>query len=176
MLIIPTSMALEIPGIHFGHPSWAVKSGAPQGRNVHDISYSEVPEHILNGSRPSGRSWLQTRCEDRWGPIHLLNLHAIMTMILGVVDREGISEVLLWAKDLKGAFTLLRFHPSQSRLFALSREKSSSSPVLKNCGFKGFLRPAKVPGLNFKTLVPFMNAENARTGNNWLWLRLPVIN
>ena len=37
----------------------------------------------------------------------------------GVVDREGIGEVMLWAKDLKGAFTLLRFHPSQSRLFAL---------------------------------------------------------
>ena len=30
-----------------------------------------------------------------------------------VVDREGISEVMLWAKDLKGTFTLLRFHPSQ---------------------------------------------------------------
>jgi hypothetical protein len=122
MLIIPTGMALEIPGIHFGHPSWAVKSGAPQGRNVHDIPYSEVPEHILNGSRPSGRSWLQTRCEDRWGTINLPNLHAIMTMILGVVDREGISEVMLWAKDLKGAFTLLRFHPSQSHLFALGLE------------------------------------------------------
>jgi hypothetical protein len=40
-------------------------------------------------------------------------------MILGVVDREGIEEVMLWAKYLKGAFTLLRFHPSQSRLFAL---------------------------------------------------------
>ena len=79
MLSIPSSMALEIPGIHFGHPSWAVKSGAPQGRNVHDISYSEVPELILNGSRSSGRSWLQTRCEDRWGPFRLPNLHAIMT-------------------------------------------------------------------------------------------------
>ena len=45
-----------------------------------------------------------------------------MTMNLGVVDREGISEVILWAKDLKGAFTLLRFHPSQSRLFALGLE------------------------------------------------------
>ena len=40
-------------------------------------------------------------------------------MILGAMDREGISEVMLWVKDLKGAFTLLRFHPSQSRLFAL---------------------------------------------------------
>ena len=38
MLIIPTSMALQIPGIHFGYPNWAVKAGAPQGRNVHDIS------------------------------------------------------------------------------------------------------------------------------------------
>ena len=38
---------------------------------------------------------------------------------LGGVDREGIDEVMLWAKDLKGAFTLLRFHPSQSRLFVL---------------------------------------------------------
>jgi hypothetical protein len=42
-----------------------------------------------------------------------------MCMILGVVDRDGIEEVMLWAKDLKGAFTLLRFHLSQSRLFAL---------------------------------------------------------
>jgi hypothetical protein len=43
-------------------------------------------------------------------------------MILGVVDREGIDEVMVWAKDLKGAFILLRFHPSQSRLFALGLE------------------------------------------------------
>ena len=58
-----------------------------------------------------------------------------------------------------------------------SREKSSSIRSLKkNCGFKGFLRPAKVPGLNFKTLVLFLNAEKSRTGNNGLWLRLPVIN
>ena len=31
MLIIPTDMAVQVPGIHFGHPSWAVKSGALQG-------------------------------------------------------------------------------------------------------------------------------------------------
>jgi hypothetical protein len=42
-----------------------------------------------------------------------------MRMILGVVDSEGIDEVMLWANDLKEAFTLLCFHPSQSRLFAL---------------------------------------------------------
>ena len=119
MLIIPTVMAEQLSGIHFGNPSWAVKSGAPQGRNVHDISYCETPEHILNGSRPVGRAWLQAECTRRWGPIVLPDLHAIMRMILGVVDREGIDEVMLWAKDLKGAFTLLRFHPSQSRLFAL---------------------------------------------------------
>ena len=112
-------MALRIPGIHFGNPSWAVKSGAPQGRNVHDISYCEAPEHILNGSLPHGRKWLQARCVERWGPICLPDLHAIMQLILGVIDREGIKEVILWAKDLKGAFTLLRFHPFQSRLFAL---------------------------------------------------------
>jgi hypothetical protein len=39
MLIIPMVMAVQVPGIHFG---------APQGRNVHDISYCEAPEHILN--------------------------------------------------------------------------------------------------------------------------------
>jgi len=72
MLIIPTSMAVEIPWIHFGNPSWAVKSRAPQGRNVYDISCCEVPEHILNGSRPVGRSWLQAQCEQRWGAIVLL--------------------------------------------------------------------------------------------------------
>ena len=59
MLIIPTALAMQITDIHYGNPSWDVKSGAPQGRNVHDISYCEDPEHILNGSRPAGRSWLQ---------------------------------------------------------------------------------------------------------------------
>ena len=96
MLIIPTVIATQVPGTHFGNPSWAVKAGAPQGRNVpvHDISYCEAPEHILNGSRPSGRSWLQAECTRRWGPIVLPDLHAILRMILGVVDREGIEEVL----------------------------------------------------------------------------------
>ena len=71
-------------------------------------------KHGSEDSMPVGRSWLQVQCEERWGAIVLPNLHAIMTMILGVVDKEGISEVMLWAKDLKGAFTLLRFHSSQS--------------------------------------------------------------
>ena len=62
MLIIPTVLAMQITDIHYGNPSWAVKSGAPQGRNVHDISYCEDPEHILNGSRPAGQSWLQAEC------------------------------------------------------------------------------------------------------------------
>jgi hypothetical protein len=88
MLIIPTVMAEQLSGIHFGNPSWAVKSGAPQGRNVHDISYCETPEHILNGSRPVGRAWLQAECTRRWGPIVLPHLHANMRMILGVVDRD----------------------------------------------------------------------------------------
>jgi len=122
MLIIPTVLAMQITDIHYGNPSWAVRSGAQQGRNVHDISYCEDPEHILNGSRPTGRSWLQAECARRWGSIELSDLQAIVRMILGVVDREGIDEVMVWAKDLKGAFILLRFHPSQSRLFALGLE------------------------------------------------------
>ena len=122
MLVIPTVLAMQITDIHCGNPSWAVRSGAPQGRNVHDISYCEDPEHILNGSRPAGRSWLQTECARRWGSIELSDLQAIVRMILGVVDREGIDEVMVWAKDLKGAFILLRSHPSQSRLFALGLE------------------------------------------------------
>jgi hypothetical protein len=119
MLIIPTLMAEQLSGIHFGNPSWAVKSGAPQGRNVDDISYCKTPEHNLHGSRPVGRAWLQAECTRRRGPMVLPDLHAIMRMILGVVDREGIDEAVLWVKDLKGAFTLLCFHPSQSCLFAL---------------------------------------------------------
>ena len=55
-------------------------------------------------------------------------------------------------------------------------KKFIQSGLKKTVVLKVFLRPAKIPGLNFKTLVPFLNAENARTGNNWLWLRLPVIN
>ena len=102
MLIIPTVLAMQITDIHCGNPSWAVRSGAPQGRNVHDISYCEDPEHILNGSRPAGRSWLQTECARRWGSIELSDLQAIVRMILGVVDREGIDEVMVWAQDQKG--------------------------------------------------------------------------
>ena len=56
---------------------------------------------------------------------------------------------------------------------AVNWVKSSLSTVAVQITF---LRPAKVPGLIFKTLVTFLNAENVRTGNNWLWLRLPVIN
>jgi len=119
ILIIPTLMAEQLSGIHFGNPSWAVKSGAPQGRNVDDISYCKTPEHNLHGSRPVGRAWLQAECTRRRGPMVLPDLHVIMRMIVGVVDREGIDEAVLWVKDLKGAFTLLCFHPSQSRLFAL---------------------------------------------------------
>ena len=66
MLIIPTSMAVEIPGRWEGC-----------------------------GFRPSVRN--------AGGAIVLPNLYSIMTMILGVVDQEGISEVMLWScKGLEG--------------------------------------------------------------------------
>jgi len=101
MLIIPTVLAMQITDIHYGNPSWAVKFGEPQGRNVYNISYCEDPEQILNYPRPAGRSWLQAVCARRWGSIELPDLHVIMRMILGAVDQEGIDEVMLWAKDLK---------------------------------------------------------------------------
>ena len=34
-------------------------------------------------------------------------------------------------------------------------KKFIQSGLKRNCGFKGFLRPAKIPALNFKTLVLF---------------------
>ena len=37
-----------------------------------------------------------------------------------------------------------------------------------DCSFKTFVRPAKVPPLNSKTLVTFLHAENTRRGEHWL--------
>jgi len=90
MVFSPTSMAVEIPGIHLGNPSWAVKSGAPQGRNVHDISYCEEQENILNGSRPVGRSWIQAQCDLKLRPPHRPGIIQDMFLFLTVRDFMNI--------------------------------------------------------------------------------------
>ena len=55
-----------------------------------------------------------------------------------------------------------------SRIIPKKRQKSWSDPVLlqNDCDFKTFVRLAKVPSLNFKTLVTFLNAETIRRGKS----------
>ena len=90
-----------------------------------------------------------------------------------------VTHLAIWglhSRDDRTGLLAIRYHrrPRARPVTLTSTGRSSSIRSLKNCGIKGFLRPAKVSGLIFKTLVPFLNAENARTGNNWLWLRLPT--
>jgi len=75
--------------------------------------------------------------------------HAIMTMVLGVVDKEGIREVMLWCLHTD-TFTLLRFHPSQSRLFALRLDCGLTT--ICPCGNFGWVGTPYAFNVVFRTL------------------------
>jgi len=113
VILIPTDLAVQIPGIHYSSQHWAPKKGKMQGRAICDTA-NRTDGIPINGRGDDVRS----QVEAEWGPIHHPTIEDIATMVLIMADRHGWDNIELWKVDLSGAFNLIRFHPESVKLLA----------------------------------------------------------
>jgi hypothetical protein len=119
VLIIPLSVAQTIEGLHYSCQHWTPNKSKEQGRIICDVANAPTPDTIaLNGNGVVGKELLRSRISDRWQPIHHPTLSDMMQMILAAAVKHGWHNILLWKKDLQGAFNLLWFSSSAVRLLA----------------------------------------------------------
>lgn len=117
VILLPTALALGIPGIHFSPQHWAPKKGKEQGRSICDTanSTSGIP---INGKGTEGKNAVRAQVAEEWGAIHHPTIDELVQMVLEMADQHGWDDIELWKTDLAGAFNLIRFNPTSVRLLA----------------------------------------------------------
>jgi hypothetical protein len=71
----------------------------------------------LNGSA-NDKDKLRQTIEHQWGAIKHPTVEMLVKMVLTSADLHGWDNIILWKKDLKGAFNLLNYNPDYCQLFA----------------------------------------------------------
>jgi hypothetical protein len=65
----------------------------------------------LNGTA-SSKFALRSLISATWGEIKHPTVDQLVLMVLTAADIHGWSNLMLWKKDLKGAFNLLNYNPA----------------------------------------------------------------
>jgi hypothetical protein len=105
VLLIPTEVAITIPGIHFSSQHWTTKKEKACGRSLGDAS-NDPHGNALNDSL----GVVQDMVRKLWGPVVHPTLEDLVAMIVKTASKYGWDNISLWKMDLKGAFSLLRIH------------------------------------------------------------------
>ena len=75
-----------------------------------------------------------------WGPIQLPSLQQIIISVLIMCDRHGPNSVVIWKSDVKGAYTLLRYAPSDvSKMTARLADGTVVVSIFGNFGWAGLV-------------------------------------
>ena len=118
VLFLPTDLAKTIPDIHLSPQHHADSKGKPEGRVIGDLSGQHNSSYTpLNGTTES-KPALRNKIEATWGEIKHPTVDQLVLMVLTAADIHGWNNIILWKKDLKGAFNLLNYNPAYCRLFA----------------------------------------------------------
>ena len=111
MIFLKKHEAIQIPGIHFTPQHHADSKGKPEGRIIGDLSGQHDANFTpLNGSAHD-KDRLRNIIEHKWGAIKHPAVDMIVKMVLTSADLHGWDNIILWKKDLKGAFNLLNYNP-----------------------------------------------------------------
>ncbi len=117
-LIFPaSSLGSGCAPLHYSRFGHALKSGKAKGRTTCNYTYGKLPCRLnTNEVKESSKAMC--------GNIDLPTVTDLARMVLEQVDRAvslglSITDLVLWKMDLKGAFTLLFFRPSDCGLLAL---------------------------------------------------------
>lgn len=137
VFIIPTSVALTIPEIHFSPTHWTSKRGKQCGRPIFDAS--DTNAGALNCPAVTEIIKLQ------YGPIYHPTLQDIMLLILDWEERlqrtsstssTTDNPIILWKADLARAFTQLNFAEDCVHLMAC--ELTDGKTILYHSGQFGW--------------------------------------
>ena len=118
MVFLTATEAKRVPGIHLSPQHHADTKGKPEGRIIGDLSGQHSDTFTpLNGSA-ADKDQLREAIELQWGAIKHPTVDLLVKMVLTAADKYGWDNIILWKKDLKGAFNLLNYNPEFCRLFA----------------------------------------------------------
>ena len=107
-----------IPAIHLSPQHHADSKGKPEARIIGDLSGQHSETFTpLNGSAHD-KDQLRDTIKLQWGEIHHPTVEFLVKMELTAADKYGWDNIILWKKDLKGAFNLLYYNPAYCKLFA----------------------------------------------------------
>ena len=94
VLLLRTSDAASIPGLHFSLQHQADSKGKPEGRVIVDLS----GQHDAAYTPLALRSLIAAT----WGEIKHPTVDQLVLMVLTAADIHGWQNLILWKKDLKG--------------------------------------------------------------------------
>jgi hypothetical protein len=117
--LLPLDLALQhVPNLHLSKAHWCPKKGKPSGRPLGDLSN-------VDGTRINTDETAKA-ASDYYGAIRHPTIEDIAKMIHDFWmearkrnPRLRQQDLRLWKMDLKGAYTLLSFRPSDAGLFAM---------------------------------------------------------
>ena len=137
--ILTKETALTIPDIHFSPLHWTEKQGKRQGRPIGDCSDGGSE----NGNEPLNSLSTKERSDQLWGQIHHPSIDDVANMIndyyeTAVRDNPTLewSDLEMFQKDLKGAFTLLFFDADGVQHLAM--EMTDEKVIIFTCGIFGW--------------------------------------
>eukprot|EP01034_Spumella_vulgaris_P047495 gene47495-biopygen34833 len=136
VLLLPTDMVKDIPGVHFSPIHWTPNKDKASGRVLGDTSNGDRHSRCLNGDGPEGKKLVRELMIKRWGAIHHPTLDDLVQMVLEAVDIHGWEEVELWKMDLAAAFNLMDFSPRSALLLAF--ELTDGMSVIHTTGMFGW--------------------------------------
>ena len=119
----------EVMGSHFSMAHWTPQKDKVQGRQLIDSSDDSIPDSVLNGE-----SVREQAAEQFYGIIQHPTITSLMQMVLRFYHRARQADptvtwddICLWKMDLKGAYTLLSFRPSDVKLFGMELTNDDES-------------------------------------------------
>jgi hypothetical protein len=111
MILLRKEDAMRIDGLHLSPQHHADSKGKPEGRIIEDLSGQHDPTFTpLNGSAQD-KDQLRDAIALKWGEIKHPTGDQLVNMVLTAADIHGWDSIILWKKDLKGAFNLLNYNP-----------------------------------------------------------------
>jgi hypothetical protein len=131
VLLIPTDLAITIPGIHFSSQHWTTKKEKACGRSLGDAS-NDPHGNSLNDVEGQ----VQNAVRSLWGEVVHPTLIDLALMILRVAETYGWENLVLWKMDLKGAFGLLRIFSGDVKKLAF--ELTDNLTLLHTAGMFGW--------------------------------------
>lgn len=142
IIILPTNIAKMVNGVHFSAVHWTAQHDKEQGRTLADPSSGSNP---LN--TPAAKEIVDQVC----GTIEHPTLQTLMDMLINFGEEVGsFDDLLLWKRDLAGAFSLLDIIPEHVCLCAY--ELTDNLTMFYHSGFFGHLElPAMFNIINMVT-------------------------